>query len=233
MWSFPPAMYAIRVSVRVPIHLAKRGLCRGRDHRTVPVGSIAESSSLRVAAMKRPCGDQAASRKSPRRRREPSARTIQVPPRPLTSSRPRAGSEKRLVSACSTPTALRSELTTERPGGLTTAATATAATAPTASGRQWRRGQATGSRGSYAAGTGPVDRAVDDDPVQPGTEGPPAVEPVERAHRGKKRFLGDVLGCRRVADDEISGAVRRPPVRAKERLEVRDRPGLGPPHPGP
>ncbi|TMM21247.1 MAG: hypothetical protein E6F97_08665 [Actinobacteria bacterium] len=79
--------------------------------------------------------------------------TIQVPPGPETSSRPGAGSEESSVWACWTPTALRNEWTTERPGGLSTAATAAATSAPATSGRACRRGQATGSRSAYARRT--------------------------------------------------------------------------------
>ena len=87
--------------------------------------------------------------------------------------------------------------------------------------------------GAQRAGTRPVDRVVDDDPVQPRPERTAAVEPIQRPHGREKGLLGDVLGRPRVADDQVRRAVGRPPVRAEERLEIRDRPGLGPPHPGP
>jgi hypothetical protein len=45
---------------------------------------------------------------------------------------------------------------------------------------------------------GVVDRAVDDDPVQPRPEPTAPVEAVERAHGGQERLLRDVLGRRRV-----------------------------------
>ena len=75
-------------------------------------------------------------------------------------------------------------------------------------------------------GPRPVDRAVDDDPVQPRPEGPAAVEAVERAYGGQEGFLGDVLCSCGVVADEVGGAVGPRPVRAEQRLEVRGRPGL-------
>jgi nicotinamidase/pyrazinamidase len=78
----------------------------------------------------------------------------------------------------------------------------------------------------------PVDRPVHDDPVQPGPEGPPAVEAVECANRGEERFLDDVLGRGGVVDDEVGGAVGAGPVVPEKGLEVRGRSGLGGTHPG-
>jgi nicotinamidase/pyrazinamidase len=78
----------------------------------------------------------------------------------------------------------------------------------------------------------PVDRPVHDDPVQPGSEGPPAVEGVECANRGEEGLLGDVLGCRGVVDHEVRGPVGAGPVVADKDLEVRGRSGLGGAHPG-
>ena len=86
--------------------------------------------------------------------------------------------------------------------------------------------------GAQPARARPVDRAVDDDPVQPGTERPAAVEAVEVAHGGQERLLGDVLGGGGVAGDELRGPERARPVLAKEPLEVGDRPLLGTPDPG-
>ena len=82
------------------------------------------------------------------------------------------------------------------------------------------------------AGARPVDRPVDDDPVQPRPERTAPVETVEVAQRGQERLLRDVLrgGC--VLDDEIGGPVRPGPVLAKQRLEVRDRSRSGAPNPG-
>ena len=79
---------------------------------------------------------------------------------------------------------------------------------------------------------GPVDRPIDDDPVQPGPERPAPVEAVERAHGREERLLGDVLGGSGVVDDQEGGAVRARPVRAEEGLEVGGRSGLGAAHPG-
>ena len=78
----------------------------------------------------------------------------------------------------------------------------------------------------------PVDRAVDDDPVQPRPERTAPVETVEVAQRGQERLLRDVLRGGRVLDDEIGGPVRPGPVLAKQRLEVRDRSRSGAPYPG-
>ena len=75
-----------------------------------------------------------------------------------------------------------------------------------------RRRLADASAGDLApqrAGARPVDRAVDDDPVQPRPERPPAVEAVERAQRREERLLRDVLGRRGVVDDQPRGPVRR------------------------
>ena len=66
---------------------------------------------------------------------------------------------------------------------------------------------------------GVVDRAVDDDPVQPRPEPTAPVEAVERAHGGQERLLRDVLGRRRVPHDEVGGPVRHSPVGAEQQLE--------------
>jgi putative transcriptional regulator len=65
----------------------------------------------------------------------------------------------------------------------------------------------------------PVDRAVDDDPVQPRPERPPAVEAVEGADGGEEGLLRDVLGRGGVVDDEVRGAVGAGPVAPDEGLE--------------
>ncbi len=78
----------------------------------------------------------------------------------------------------------------------------------------------------------PVDRPVDDDPVQPGCERPPPVEPVEIADGCEERLLRNVLGGGCVAGDELRGAERARPVLAEEPLEVGDRPLLGTLDPG-
>ncbi len=67
--------------------------------------------------------------------------------------------------------------------------------------------------------TRPVDRAVDDDAVEPRAERAPAVEAVERAHGGQERLLCDVFRSRRVADDQQRGAIRARPVPAEQLLE--------------
>ena len=77
------------------------------------------------------------------------------------------------------------------------------------------------------AGPRPVDRAVDHDPVQPRAERPAAVEAVQRPQRRQERLLGDVLGGRRVVDDEPGGPVGRGPVAAEELVDRVRRPGLG------
>ena len=78
----------------------------------------------------------------------------------------------------------------------------------------------------------PVDRAIDDDAMQPRSERPSPVEPVEVADGGEERLLGDVLGGGGVAGDEVRGPKRPGPVLAKEQLEVGDRPLLGTLDPG-
>jgi hypothetical protein len=62
--------------------------------------------------------------------------------------------------------------------------------------------------------------------VQPRAERPPPVEAIERAHRGEKRLLRDVLGCGGVVDDEQRGAVRARPVQPEELLEGANRAAL-------
>ena len=86
--------------------------------------------------------------------------------------------------------------------------------------------------GAQLARACPVDRAVDDDAVQPGCERPAAVESVEMAHGSEEGLLGDVLGRGRVAGDEQRGPVGARPVLAKEPLEIGDRPALGTSDPG-
>jgi len=78
----------------------------------------------------------------------------------------------------------------------------------------------------------PVDRAIDDDAMQPRPEGAPAVEAIQVPDRGKEGLLRDVLGSRGVAGDEPGGPEGARPVLAKEPLEVGDRPLLGTPDPG-
>src|SRR6266511_4611398 len=79
------------------------------------------------------------------------------------------------------------------------------------------------SLGAQLRGACPVDRAVDGDPVQPRAEGPPAVEPVERANGGEERLLRDVLRGGGVVHDEVRSAIGARPVLAEEGLEIRDR----------
>ena len=86
--------------------------------------------------------------------------------------------------------------------------------------------------GAQLARTRPVDRAVDDDAVQPRRERPAAVEAVEVANGGEERLLRDVLSGGGVARDEVRGPVGPRPVLAEEALEVGDRPALGSPDPG-
>src|SRR6266542_5554844 len=67
----------------------------------------------------------------------------------------------------------------------------------------------------------PVDRAIDDDAMQPCAERPSAVETVEMAQRSEEGLLGDVLGGRCVVDDQERGPERLRPVQAEEGLECR------------
>ena len=82
------------------------------------------------------------------------------------------------------------------------------------------------------ARAGPVDRAVDDDPVQPRPEGAPPVEAIERADRRQECLLRDVFGGCGVVRDEIGRPIGPRPVGAEERLDVLHRAVLGAPHPG-
>ena len=79
----------------------------------------------------------------------------------------------------------------------------------------------------------PVDRAIDNDPVQPRAEGSSAIEPLERPDRGEKRLLGDVLGGGSVVDDQIGGTVSPRPVAPVELLERLVRSSLRGPDPAP
>ena len=157
----PPALrYAIRVSARVPPQRGNRTPGRESVQRTVPrAGSTAASVSPLATTTKSPCGDHDACPSPPRRRFDPSAATTHVPPAPLTSSRPGAGSLKRAGAACSTPIVRRTASTTARPGGENAVAATTAtATTGTASGQR-RRATCARSRRAYAAphdGPGPL-----------------------------------------------------------------------------
>ena len=71
-----------------------------------------------------------------------------------------------------------------------------------------------------------VDRAVDDDAVQPRTERAAAVEAVEGAERGEESLLGDVLGGRGIVNDEVGGPVGAPPVQAEQLVEGSRGPAL-------
>src|SRR5581483_2733636 len=78
----------------------------------------------------------------------------------------------------------------------------------------------------------PVDRAVDDDPVQPRPERAAVVEAVEVANGGEERLLRDVLGGGGVVDDEVRRAVGAGPVVPEQRLEARGVASLGSANPG-
>jgi moderate conductance mechanosensitive channel len=82
------------------------------------------------------------------------------------------------------------------------------------------------------AGARPVDRPVDDDPVQPRPERPSPVEAVERADRREERLLRYVLGGGRVTDHEQGGSVRAPPVVTEQVLECALVTALRGAHPG-
>ena len=64
-----------------------------------------------------------------------------------------------------------------------------------------------------------VDRPVDDDAVQPRSEGPAAIEAIEVPDRSEKRLLGDVLRGGGVVDDEVRGLVGASPVEAEQLVE--------------
>ena len=76
--------------------------------------------------------------------------------------------------------------------------------------------------GAARAGAGVVDRAVDDDPVQPRRERAAPVEAVERPQRGEERLLGDVLGRGRVVDDQVGRAMSRGQCRANSASTAAD-----------
>ena len=92
-------------------------------------------------------------------------------------------------------------------------------TSAVAVGRGRLRQRVGGRLGPQRAGARPVDRAVDDDPVQPRAERAAAVEAVERAQRGQERLLRDVLGGRGVVHDEPGRAVGGRPVAAEELVD--------------
>jgi hypothetical protein len=83
-----------------------------------------------------------------------------------------------------------------------------------------------------APGSRRVDRAVHDDPVEPGPEGPAAVEAVEAPDRGEEGLLGDVLRERGILDDQVRRAVSSRPVLVEERLHVGHGAALRASHPG-
>src|SRR5262249_42482692 len=68
----------------------------------------------------------------------------------------------------------------------------------------------------------PVDRTVDDDPVQPRAERTTAVEALQRADGCEERLLRDVLSSGCVVYDEVRGAICTWPVVAEQRLQVGD-----------
>ncbi len=98
----------------------------------------------------------------------------------------------------------------------------------------WRAGQPVAELhlGAELARSRPVDRPVDDDPVEPRRERAAAVEAIEVADGSEEGFLRNVLRGGGVAGDEMRGPIRSRPVLAKETLEVGDRPALGSPDPG-
>src|SRR5689334_4067985 len=65
-----------------------------------------------------------------------------------------------------------------------------------------------------------VEAAVDDDPVQPGTEGPPLVETRQRSERPLERVLGDIVGELAPPRDHVRRAPGGAPV-AREELRRR------------
>ena len=68
--------------------------------------------------------------------------------------------------------------------------------------------------------------------MEPRAERAPPVEPIECAHRGEERLLGDVLSRGRVADDEERRTVGARPVAAEELLERLGRAALRVPDEG-
>ena len=68
--------------------------------------------------------------------------------------------------------------------------------------------------------------------MQPRPERAAPVEAVEIADGGEKRLLRDVLGGRRVVDDEVGRPMCPRPVQAEERLDPRGGPPLGGAHEG-
>jgi hypothetical protein len=92
--------------------------------------------------------------------------------------------------------------------------------------RRRDRGHGRGRHRVQPPRAGVVDRSVDDDAAQPRAERAPAVEAIERPQRGDERLLGDVLGGRRVVDDEPGGAVGARPVHGEKALERLRRAGL-------
>ena len=109
---------------------ATHGSCRASFHRTLAVriegDELVPLGRDHVEPVRRPLGVGIRAELA----QEAVGPTSQTPPSSAdtTSSRPGAGSEKSAGSACSIPTASRTDLKTARPGGET-AATTTAATA--------------------------------------------------------------------------------------------------------
>ena len=85
----------------------------------------------------------------------------------------------------------------------------------------WRNGFLESGLAAELPAAGEVDRAVDDDAMQPRAERSAPVEALEAAQRGEKGFLRDVLGGRCVVDDEKRGSKCLRPVQPKESLERR------------
>ena len=131
-----------------PVQAGKRGERRGASSARCPSGRARPVRSGRRRAMKRPCGDNVASRYAPSRRREPSAFTTQVPPgRTRAADRGPAARRAPFARARRRPPCARVDH--DRPAGSARSHGCRDQRAAT-SGRVWRRGQVTGSRAAYA-----------------------------------------------------------------------------------
>ena len=195
---------------------ARRSRARVRARRRRREPSIRSSSSLTAAP---------SSSSSPRRSRE-----LTVPRGRSSSPRDLAGRVAEQVAHARSPPA----------GRAGAAASAASTVAIDRRGRLRRRDvvRAARPRDVATASTGGVDRAVHDDPVEPGAERAAPVEAVEVADRGEKRLLRDVLGdARRRAPRgtppgarAASGRGRAPRgprlIHAVRRVPRRARPGL-------
>ena len=129
---------------------------------------------------------------------------------------PRGSPSAEAISPGVKPSRWRMTITARWSGGSAASAARTSSPGASATVDHRRLDPGVGHLAPQLAGAGVVDGAVDDDPMQPGAEGPAAVEAIQRADGGEEGLLRDVLGGGRVVHHEPRRPVGARPMAAEE-----------------